>query len=182
MTKVSVLAALTAAAMLSGCASGKVYDNNYVRAAAIAGDGGNAVVFAFYDDYSEPYAMVEADLNEARRKAEIGLGKNVLTGHTELLVLGECDYEEILTFMLKEWKVSPSCLVAYGGPYGAYLLKNYDAEVLADSVSHAIEQGKAPQCDIVTVLSGLLSEDKSAEIAAFDEHGFSGSAIIENNK
>lgn len=178
--KLSALCAVClASAALTGCAaSEQVYDKNYVRAVAVAGESGKAAVFAFYDESAEPYAAIGDDLPSVQSEAELGLGKSIFTGHTELIVLGECDYAETLEFMLNEWKVSPSCLVVYGGPYSAYALKNFDAETLADSVRHANEQGKAPECDIVTVLSGLLSSERSAEVVCIGENGVDGTSVI----
>lgn len=178
MRKILSLTAILALIMFTGCTSGQIYDNNYIRAAAVAGDSGKAAVFAFYDENSKTFSSNGSNLDEILRKAELNLGKNVITGHTELIVLGDCDYIETLTFMLNEWKVSPSCLVVYGGPYAAYIIKNIEAETLADSITHAIEQGKAPECDIITVLGGLLSDDKQAEVACVGRYGFDGTVVL----
>ena len=64
--------------------------------------------------------------------------------------------------------------MAYGGGNASYILRENDAEQLAESIRHASEQGKAPESGIVDVLSGLMSEEKSAEIPIIDEYGFAG--------
>lgn len=175
----AICAILLATVTLTGCAaSEQVYDKHYVRAVAIAGESGKASVFAFYDESAEPFAVVGDDLESVCSEAEVGLGKTIVTGHTELIVLGDCDYVDTLEFMLNEWKVSPSCLVAYGGPYAAYALRSLDAETLNDSIQHAIKQGKVPECDIVTVLSGLLSSERSAEVASIDENGIDEATAV----
>ena len=175
----AILSALSAAVFLTGCAaSEQVYDKNYVRAVAIEGVEGSAAVFSFYDESARPYAAEGESLQAVRKAAEVGLGKTIVTGHTELIVLGDCDYVSALEFMLNEWKVSPSCLVVYGGSYADSVLRECDAETLADSVRHAAAQGKAPECDIVTVLSGLLGSERSAEVARIGEEGVEGTAIV----
>jgi len=170
--------AVLSAVLLAGCASGRVYDKNYVRAVAVTGSSAKAAVLAFYDEETEPFASIGSDLDSIIKKTEVSIGKTLFTGHTELIVLGECDYAETLTKMLNEWKVSPSCVVVFGGPYSAYILKNMDVETLKDSIDHAIEQGKAPKSDIVTVLSGLLGDEGCAELASVGEDGFDGIAVI----
>ncbi|MCD7891142.1 MAG: hypothetical protein LUG26_05065 [Ruminococcus sp.] len=172
-----ICAAVLAAASLTGCDSGRIYNKNYVRAAAVWGDTGSEAVIAFYDEEGI-YSASGRDLQEIIRNTEIGVGKSVFTGHTELIILGECDYAETLTFLLNEWRVSPSCQVVYGGESAADVLEKLDAEALADSVSQAVEQGRAAPCDIVTVLGGLLSESGAAEVAKVSENGFSGTAYI----
>ncbi|MBQ8297827.1 MAG: hypothetical protein IJX77_08605 [Ruminococcus sp.] len=179
MKKSAVLAILAAAAMMTGCTSAEqVFDKNYVRGFSVEGENGKAAVFSFYDENVEPYSSFAGDLSAVKKEAELGLGKTVFTGHTEIIVLGECDYASVLEFMLNDWKVSPSCLVVYGGPLSAYIMETYGAEKLTDSVNHIIKQGKAPECDIVTVLGGLLSDERSAEIPLIGESGFVGTEII----
>lgn len=176
----SVCTLLAAFSMLTGCAaSEQVHDKNYVRAVAVTGNDGKAAVFSFYDSDGSTFSAMGDDLPSVRRKAEVSLGKTVFTGHTELIVLGDCDYAGTLEFLLNEWKVSPSCLVAYGGPYAAYALKNFDAETLTDSIEHAVAQGQAPECDIVTVLSGLLGDEKRADAVYIGENGVEGRAVLE---
>lgn len=176
-----ILAMSAAVILCTGCSGAEqVHDKNYVRAVAVAGDDAKAAVFAFYGDNEEPIAAVGDNLDELRSEAELNTGKSLFTGHTELVVLGECDYSATLEYLLNEWKVSPSCLVVYGGPYAAYALKNFDAEKLTDAVRKAIEQGKVPECDIVTVLSSFLNGDKSAEIALIGENGIDGKIKLES--
>ncbi len=162
-----------------GCSgNGNVHDKNYVRALAVAGENGKAAVFSFYDEKTEPFASIGENLDDIRSETELNTGKALFTGHTMLIILGDCDYLDTLETLLTEWKVSPSCKVIYAGPYAAHALKNLDAEVLSDAVEKAVEQGKAPKCDIITVLSGLLSDNRSANVAKIDENGISGSYTI----
>ena len=56
--------------------------------------------------------------------------------------------------MLKEWKVSPSCMVMYSGDPG-FTIENTDPSLLEGRLKEAVRQGKAPRCDIVTVLGNM---------------------------
>lgn len=164
---------------LTGCASyDEVYDKNYLRAISFEENTNKKVVFSFYDNNAELLSESGSSFDEIRSNAELECGKTIFTGHTELIILGECDYAETLTFLLKVWKVSPSCLVAYGGKQASELLNSDNSEELADSVRKAVEQGISPKCDIITVLSGLLGNGKSAEIAEITENGIKDSHII----
>lgn len=166
--------------LLTGCKAEQVQDKNYVRAMAATGTGGYAAAFSFYDESADAFSVSGETLEKLREKAEVSLGKTLFTGHTELIILGDCNYTEILTYFLKEWKVSPSCLVVYGGPYSAYWVKSPDTEALANSVRRAVEQGKVPECDIITVLGGLLSDEKSAAVAMLDDTDICGSYTLES--
>lgn len=170
---VLILTALLISAGTAGCSAVKqVHDKKYLRAVSISGDESKNAVFAFYTEDSKPVSAAGESIADACKSAELKCGKDIFTGHTELIILGSCDYRETLEFLLNEWKVSPSCLVTYCGEDGAKLLENNDAERLADSVRAAQEQGKAPECDIVTVLSEILSG--SAEVAELGNDGVSG--------
>ncbi len=178
-----LLAAVVGAVMLTGCkSSDRVHDKNYVRALAVAENDGKTAVFDFYDEESEPYSAKGEDFDKLRENTELGLGKTLFTGHTELILLGDCDFTASLEFLLNEWKVSPSCLVVYSDEKEWYNIEKGDTDVLADSVRKAVKQGRSPECDIVTVLSGLLSEEGFAEIPLADSDGLDGTYIIENRK
>ena len=81
-----------------------------------------------------------------------------------------------LVHMLNHWKVSPSCIVAYCGS-GKELLKKRETEKLIGAAKQAVEQGIAPNCDVITVL-GKLCVGHTAEIAELYPDGTAGSHII----
>lgn len=175
MRKTAISAALAAIMALTGCRSSEqVYDKLYLRCAAITGDPGKAAVFTFYDEENKSFSGFGDDLDEICSNAELSTGKSIFTGHTELIVLGDCDYAETLEFLLTEWRISPSCLVVYGGSDAAYVMRDKDTETLADSVKRAVQQGKAPECDVITVLSGLTGDSGKAEVARIDRDGIDG--------
>lgn len=167
-------------AMLSGCSeTDHVHDKRYLRAISIDGDEHKQAVFAFYTEEDKAVHSVGDSIESACKAAELECGKDIFTGHTELVILNGCDYRETLEFLLNDWKVSPSCLIVYGGDECSEILKNNSAEELADSVKTAAEQGKAPECDIVTVLSGLLGGSGSAEVVSLDKDGVKGIYTLE---
>ena len=175
MKKIPVLAALAAIITLTGCRSSEqVYDKLYLRGAAITGKSEKTAVFTFYDEENKSFSGWGDDLDEICRNAELSTGKSIFTGHTELIVLGDCDFSETLEFLLTQWKISPSCLVVYGGVNAAQVMKSNDTETLADSVKRAVQQGKAPECDVITVLSGLTGDSGKAEVPRIGSNGFQG--------
>lgn len=144
---------LSAAAMglFTGCSStGQVSDKSYVRCVGIDGD---RLTVAFFGDDEVITAQGE-DIASALDNVSLSAGRPIVTGFTELIVLGDCDRRKVLGYMLKEWKVSPSCMVAYSAD-PEYTIKTETPSLLKGRLKEAIKQGKAQECDIVTVLSGI---------------------------
>lgn len=175
--RLSIVTALLAAALLTGCSSdGSVSDKSYLRAAVI---GADSVTMSFFSE-DDGVVTAEADSPEkACSAAELSGGKRIFTGYTELIILDGCDSAEVLTFMLNEWKVSPSCIVACPDGNGAALLSERSAEELEGAVRVAQKQELVGRCDIVTVLGGLLGSSRTAEVPVLSQDGFAGTASIE---
>ena len=166
-----------AAGLLTGCASdGNVSDKSYLRAAVI---GRDSVTLAFFSEEDEPVTVSADSPEEARSAAELSGGKKLFTGYTELIVLDGCDSAETLDFMLNEWKVSPSCIVACPRGSGAELLSARKAEELEGAVKVAQEQELLGRCDIVTVLGGLLGSG-TADVPELSRDGYVGKSTIRN--
>lgn len=163
----------------TGCNdAGHVHSKYYVRAIALSGTEDKSVVFDFYNEKAEPYYQRGDSFENIKKDSETELGKEIFTGHTELILLSDCDYASQLEYLLTEWKVSPSCVVVYADGGLRRITEELDAERLASSVRKAEENGDIPKCDIVTVLSGLLSGNSTAVIAKADKNGLSGSIEI----
>lgn len=160
---------------LTGCASGKIHEKSYLRAAAVSGENGQDLVLAFFDDDTAAEAS-GGDMRDALKAAAFKTGKPVFTGYTELIITDGSESRERLVHILNDWKVSPSCLVVYCGN-GGELLKERDTEKLIGAAKQAVEQGDAPDCDIITVL-GKLCIGHTAEIAELYPDGTAGSHII----
>lgn len=159
---------------LTGCAAtGLVHDKHYLRAVSITVGSETELTMTFFTDDKQAVTAKGKDISTAMKNAEILTGKPIFTGYTELVVLGGCEYEETLEILLNDWKVSPSCIVAHSGNGGRTLAEN-DTEELTGSIKRARDQGKAPECDIITVLGDLLDEKSSAEIAELHENGTVG--------
>lgn len=171
MKRHSIIALLILSVLLTGCIqNGGVSDKAYLRAAVIANDN---VTFSFFSDEDEVITVAANSLEEARQAAELRKGKKIFTGYTELIILSSSDNAEDLEFMLNEWKVSPSCMVATAAGRGSELLYTRNAQELEGAVKIAQEQNQIGRCDIVTVLGKLLGDNKSAEVPELSENGFS---------
>ena len=147
----AIALSLLAMGLFTGCAStGQVSDKSYVRC---VGTDGKSVTLSFFSDERIITAEGE-DISSALAAAEIKAGRPVVTGFTELIILGNCNRKAVLEDMLKEWKVSPSCMVMYSGD-PEFTIKNTDPSLLEGRLKEAVRQGKAPRCDIVTVLGNM---------------------------
>lgn len=155
-----ILPILFGITMLTGCGSqGNVSKRAYLRAAAA---DGNRITFSFYSAEEGVMSITADNLMNAKSAAELALGKEIFTGHTELVILNGCDNLEILDYMLSEWKVSPSCRAVEAEVSGDELLNQRSAEELVGVIDTAQEKKLIPRCDIVTVLGELLNHDKAA--------------------
>ncbi len=151
---------------LTGCSTGTdVNEMAYVRAVAV--DSGN-VTFAFYLD--EQILSVSADsMDKAKSAVELSLGKKIFTGHTELVILGECDEREVLDYLLSQWKVPPACKAAKS-ENGGEILNSRKAEDIVGILEMAEEKNATGKCDIVTVLGQILN-GKNEDLPLLTEEG-----------
>lgn len=163
--------------LLCGCTHQEVHERAYLRGMSVSGNNPKTVSMNFYNKDSKPTNVQNNSFDGILENSEVKSGKAIFTGHTELIVLGECDYTETLRFMLEEWKVSPSCLIVYGGNNSGNIIENSDSGQLADSIRTAIKQNKIPKSDIITILSSLLKNNQS-EIPAINSDGDFESIII----
>ncbi len=153
---------------LTGCSTGTdVNEMAYVRAAAIEGD---KVILSFYLD-EEVLSISTDTLENAKSAAELALGKEIFTGHTELIILGQENERDILEFMLNQWKVPPACRVAYAES-SREILKNRKAEEIVGVLKRAEEKDFTEKCDIVTVLGKILNGENGYLPLLTDEGEF----------
>ncbi len=165
--------------VLSGCTNHEVQKKAYLRDISISGNELKTVSMSFYNEDLKPTKTKSKNFDGILENSEVLNGKSIFTGHTELIILDECDYIETLRFMLEEWKVSPSCMIIYGGEDAGKIISASDSERLADSVRTAVKQKKIPENDIITVLSSLLQNNQS-EIPVITSDGNFKSGIIKN--
>ncbi len=151
---------------LTGCNTGiDVNEMAYVRAAAV---GGDRVTFSFYLD-EEVLSLSADNIEDAKSAAELALGKEIFTGHTELVILEQGNEQKILEFMLNQWKVPPACRVAYAEKVGD-ILKNRKAEEIVGVLKRAEEKRLTEKCDIVTVLGKILNGE-SGDLPVLTDDG-----------
>lgn len=149
-----LVTAFLAAALITGCSSnGRVNEKAYLRAASLDGD---RMTFVFYSEDDETVSVSAEDPESAKDKAEIAVGKKIFTGHTELVILNDCDSPTVLEYMLHKWDVSPSCMIVRDEKNGEKILRERSVEDLTGAVKCAQKQGLAPECSIIDVLSEEL--------------------------
>lgn len=169
MTNKIILLGMLMLLTFTGCESnGRVHDKNYLRAVSVSGDNEKIVTFTFFTKDGKYITTSGKDLTEAKELAELRTGKKIITGYTEMIVLDGRNSIDILEFMLHKWKVSPSCIIAYSEDDDVF---DSNVEKLTGSVNNAVSQGKAPECDIITVMSRLLGENQSAQVAGISSDG-----------
>ncbi len=159
---------ILSAVMLTGCNSrGNVNEKAYLRAAAMDGD---SVTLVFFNEDEGTVTVPLSDPDEAKQAAELAIGKEIFTGHTEIVLLGDCDRGEVLKHILKQWRVSPSCMAAESKGDGGIILKARNPEQLTGIIEQAQEKKLAPRCDIITVLSRIL-DDEPEELPLLSVYG-----------
>ncbi|MBR5682895.1 MAG: hypothetical protein IKW96_06410 [Ruminococcus sp.] len=176
MKKALISAVLAFAAVFTtGCASGRIHEKSYLRAASVTGSGEKAAVFALFGE-EKTVSGIGADIDRAKSDAELKNGRELFTGYTELIIVDGNECRELLGHMLNKWKVSPSCKVVYC-ENGGELLEKYSAEQLIGISEQAVKQGIAPECGVITVL-GELCENGSASVAELCADGTAESHVI----
>lgn len=169
-------ALLTALGLMccTGCtASGRVNDKYYLRAVTISGNDGISLDMDFFAEGAAVRGAEGDDIAAAKSQAELMCGRTIFTGYTELIVLSGCEPLGALEVMLRSWKVSPRCLVVYSSePLG----EDASSEQLTGVVREAVGQGRAPECDMMTVLSGLLHG--GAVVPEVTDEGFAGTVTL----
>lgn len=140
--------------MLTGCSSRKnVNEKAYLRAASA---DGRKMTFVFYSTEDIPLTVTADDPEKAISEAELSLGREIFTGHTELILLRNCDKQAVLEYVLRKWKVSPTCMVAETETPCEEILNNKTPGQITGEIKVAQEKGIAEKCDIITVLGELL--------------------------
>jgi len=174
--KKMIFAAAAALICLTGCDStGLVHDKNYLRAVAVDVGEELSVTLAFFSE-QESVAVTGDSMEAVIEEAQLRTGRKIFTGYTELIVFSGERPAEMLGYMLKEWKISPSCVTAHSDNCGA-LLKDGSAEMLHGSVQEAARMKKAPASDVLKVLGELLDTGR-AEVAELSPLGVTGVSVI----
>lgn len=146
-----ILSALISMIMLTGCASGNISNREYIRGIYI---GADEISVGFYGEDREIFSSENDSPETICETAALALGKEIFTGHTELIVLGDCDRRKVLEYLLREWKVSPSCVVISGDE----LPENDKIEQTAESVRIAEKMNDEKSHNIVAVLKNIKKQ------------------------
>ena len=172
-----ILAVVLVFILMCGCEStGRVHDKYYLRAASVSSAEPMTVTFSFFFGDEEAITVRGDSLESALENAEVYAGKPVFTGFTELVVTDGENSREVLEYMLKEWNISPSCMVAYNED-GSNLLENVSAERLLDSMKESAELERIPESKMIKVL-GQLIRNGETQVGILTENGAYGEMII----
>lgn len=140
--------------LLTGCGSDVYVDDKlYLRGAAV---DGSKVTFAFFSEEDGVISVEGETISDAKNAAELELGKEIFTGHTELVILSGCDREKALEYMLHDWKVPPSCRVWGTDKSGEDILRQRRVEELVGIIDMEQKKGLLGRCDIITTLKNCL--------------------------
>lgn len=167
MRKIIIATIILCSMFLTGCGSADVYDKLYLKTLYITENSDCSARMEFFGDNSQDITAHGSSFEKVRENARISGGKDVFMGHCEVIVLDSVkDPAKVLTKLLNEWRIPPSCYVVCGKDLTT---SQYSINVL--TIKSAVEQGKAPECDMVTVLGELLGDKKSAYVAEFTADG-----------
>ena len=169
------LYALGAALLIScsSCSAGRIHEKSYLRAVAVEDGAERKLSLVFFSE-EDAVTVSGRDTDEARENAELKTGRAVFTGYTELIIVDGKNCRGLLEYMLKEWRVSPSCRVVCGD---SGLLLECGAEELIGRAGQAEKKGIAPDCGIVRVLGELYSKG-CASVAELRGDGTAVSRVI----
>lgn len=168
-----IILAFLACFVLTGCSTKQVHDKYYLKTVYISQK--KDVLYSkmiFYNESANEVSAKGITFDEIIEKSELSCGKSIFTGHTELIILNNCDVGDTLEHFLEVWKVSPSCKVVLGSD------KLNISSITSDVIDVAIEQKKAPKCDIVTILSDINTDE--AHTVYFNSDSSFQQAIIKD--
>ena len=109
--------------------------------------------------FNDDMIKFSSDIKNAKQSAEEITGREIFTGHTELVVLNDCDEISILAFLLNEWKVSPDCTVIFDS---GDILEKKDTDDITGTVKILEKENKTDKSDIVSTLSRLINHVNSS--------------------
>jgi|GEM_PF-379118 len=144
---VSICLMLLIATTMTGCAP-EVHEKNYLRIITVAQQSEFTATLSFYsEDEEDDITVSGSSLDEIFRVATFKTGKVIVTGHTEMIILNGCDTKEVLTYMLNEKRLPPSC----------YVLEDIDFIPEHHVIEYAVKSKEIPDCRLVTVLAEKLN-------------------------
>ncbi|MBR6386268.1 MAG: hypothetical protein IKS03_09160 [Ruminococcus sp.] len=135
--------------LFTGCDSdGHIQKRNYLRSLSVDGDN---ITMVFFNDDTLNF---NSDISSAKYIAEKLTGNEIFTGHTELIILGDCDKKNILTFMIEKWKVSPDCIIIFGNEN---ILSEKNTDDITGMIKIKEKNHEIPKADIISTLSRILN-------------------------
>lgn len=136
---------LTAAALtllLCGCShKTEVRDKGFVRSIGCDGKENKTVSVRLYGEKDVLSGNGET-IFTAIENAETSQGKTLFTGHLELLALSPGNIREMLTVMMQNNRISPSCSLLMIPENASGTIESYEETELTDLIESGCRKGK----------------------------------------
>lgn len=164
---------LTAAALtllLCGCShKTEVRDKGFVRSIGCDGEENKSVSIRLYGE-EEALSGNGETIFTAIENAETSQGKTLFTGHLELLALSPGNIRDILTVMMQNNRISPSCSLLVVPVNASETIEAHDETELTDLIESGNRKGKIKNKTISEVLNDLLEDDAMAAVPALSNN------------
>lgn len=164
---------LTAAALtllLCGCShKTEVRDKGFVRSIGCDGNENKTVSVRLYGEKDVLSGNGET-IFTAIENAETSQGKTLFTGHLELLALSPGNIREMLTVMMQNNRISPSCSLLMIPENASGAIESYEETELTDLIESGGRKGKIKNKNISGVLNDLLEDDAMAAVPALSNN------------
>ncbi len=183
--------ALKAAALITACAfstaltgciteTTEVRERAYVQTMVVSESYGlkELILYPFADMGEVMYGM-GGTVSAAVEDAAVSTGKEIFSGHTELICISSPVLTKELEECLNHYRISPSCQIMY--LHKLSLPEGTDTTLLTDSIAMEGEKGKIPYTDLFTVLSEIKNSDSSCLMPVLSEQGFGMGIISEGS-
>lgn len=159
-----ILTAAVLTLLLCGCShKTEVRDKGFVRTIGCDnGDEQSVAVFLYGED--KAIDGKGSTIYSALENAEVTQGKNLFTGHLEMLVLSPGGIKDKLSVMIKNNRISPSCAIVMTSENAVGAVKDRKETEISDILKSSSRKGKVSRKNISEVLNDLLEEDSMAAI------------------
>ncbi|MGN0621876.1 MAG: Ger(x)C family spore germination C-terminal domain-containing protein [Porcipelethomonas sp.] len=117
----------------------------------------------------------------AVENAETAQDKSLFSGHTELFVSGEGDFMESLELLIKNNRISPSCMFACTDEKAEDILSGPDGASLSGLIESGSRNGSVLRRNISDVLDDMLGSDGMAAVPVVNSSGLN-MAVINSEK
>ncbi len=162
---------------MTGCGRDTISNRVYTRTIGIQSDG-TLTIHARDFSSSESFSGSGSTAAQALRSCEISMGKEIRSGHTELLCLDGSTKPEVFRELLFEDGLPPACKVCFTN-----LQDFFQAEETAElqqMLLLAEQNGTIGACDLASILVEWLGSGGTALLPSWDSESI-GMALLHRN-